>query len=75
MSLVDQSKRTAEGLGGRKTCESIRSKTMADLELEKNLKMSVMPGYDRKISQISAQPTLRPSQANLGILGLSQKRD
>jgi hypothetical protein len=52
MSPVDQSKRAAEGLGGRKARESIKSKIMANLELDKNLEMSVMPGYDRKVSQI-----------------------
>jgi hypothetical protein len=72
MCLVDQSKRAAEGLGGRKARESIKSKTMANLELDKNLEMSVMPGYDGKVSQIwmyLRSPTLRPSQANLGYLG------
>lgn len=37
MCPVDQSKRAAEGLGGRKARESIKSKTMANLELDKNL--------------------------------------
>jgi len=35
MSPVDQSKRAAEGLGGRKAHESIKSETMANLELDK----------------------------------------
>jgi len=52
MSPVDQSKRAAKGLGDRKAHESIKTKTMANLELDKSLEMSVMPGYDRKVSQI-----------------------
>ena len=52
MCPVDQSKRAAEGLGGRKAREGIKSKTVANLELDKTLEMSVVPGYDRKGSQI-----------------------
>jgi len=52
MCLVDQSKRQAERLGSRTARESIKSKTMANLELDKNLEMSVMPGDDRKVSQV-----------------------
>jgi hypothetical protein len=78
MCPVDQSKRAAEGLGGRKARKSIKSKTMANLELDKNLEMSVMPRYDGKVSQIwlyLRSRLLRPSQANVGILAPSQKRD
>ena len=75
MCPVDQSKRAAEGLGGRKARKSIKSKTMANLELDKNLEMSVMPRYDGKVSQIWRSRLLRPSQANVGILAPSQKRD